>query len=185
MSAKASYRQAARDIDLLCGVSVSAKTQERIVNRTPIDAPEITEPVAEVDLDGGMVRLVGDPGQPSEWKQYKAVRVNGDGPGMAWFQDNSALLDWLHHLTFVSLFYCLGDGHAGIWSLFAQFDVPQIAEEILDWYHLIENWRANSPHKNPSHQRWGTHYCPAIFNPSPHPTIQTLFGEVASLRTRW
>jgi hypothetical protein len=50
--------------------------------------------------------LVGDPGQPSEWKQYKAVRVNGDGPGMAWFQDNSALLDWLHHLSFVSLFYC-------------------------------------------------------------------------------
>jgi hypothetical protein len=53
-----------------------------------------------------MVRLVGDPGQPSEWKQYKAVRVNGNGPGMAWFQDNSALLDWLHHLSFVSLFYC-------------------------------------------------------------------------------
>ncbi|NMF86832.1 ISKra4 family transposase, partial [Nodosilinea sp. P-1105] len=139
MSAKASYQQAARDIDLLTGVSVSAKTQERIVNRTPIEAPEITESVAEVDLDGGMVRLVGDPGQPSEWKQYKAVRVNGDGPGMAWFQDNSALLDWLHHLTFVSLFYCLGDGHAGIWSLFAQLEVPQIAEEILDWYHLIEN----------------------------------------------
>jgi hypothetical protein len=106
MSAKTSYRQAARDIDLLTGVSVSAKTQERIVNRTPIETPEITEPVTEVDLDGGMVRLVGDPGQPSEWKQYKAVRVNGDGPGMAWFQDNSALLDWLHHLSFVSLFYC-------------------------------------------------------------------------------
>jgi hypothetical protein len=134
MSAKTSYRQAARDIDLLSGVSVSAKTQERIVNRTPIEAPEITEPVTEVDLDGGMVRLVGDPGQPSEWKQYKAVRVNGDGPGMAWFQDNSALLDWLHHLSFVSLFYCLGDGHAGIWSLFAQLEVPQVAEEILDWY---------------------------------------------------
>jgi hypothetical protein len=106
MSAKTSYRQAARDIDLLSGVSVSAKTQERIVNRTPIEAPEITEPVTEVDLDGGMVRLVGDPGQSSEWKQYKAVRVNGNGAGMAWFQDNSALLDWLHHLSFVSLFYC-------------------------------------------------------------------------------
>jgi hypothetical protein len=106
MSAKASYRQAARDIDLLSGVSVSAKTQERIVNRTSIEAPEITEPVTEVDLDGGMVRLVGDPGQSSEWKQYKAVRVNGNGAGMAWFQDNSALLDWLRHLSFVSLFYC-------------------------------------------------------------------------------
>jgi hypothetical protein len=65
---------------------------KRIVNRTPIEA-RVTEPVT------------GQHGA-SEWKQYKAVRVNGDGPGMAWFQDNSALLDWLHHLSFVSLFYC-------------------------------------------------------------------------------
>jgi len=34
---------------------------------------------------------------------------------------------------------CLGDGHNGIWNLFAQLD-PQIQRwEILDWYHLMEN----------------------------------------------
>jgi hypothetical protein len=138
MSAKTSYRQAARDVELLTGMSVSAKTQERLVNRTPIEVPQVAA-VEEIALDGGMVRLVTPPGEPSEWKQYKAVRLNGEGPGMAWFQNNAALLDWLSSLTFVSLFYCLGDGHPGIWSLFAQLTEPQQAEEILDWFHLIEN----------------------------------------------
>jgi hypothetical protein len=139
MSAKTSYRQAAQDVELLSGISVSAKTQERIVNRTPMAAPEVPEPVDEVALDGGMVRLVTPKGQPSEWKQYKAVRLNGEGPGMAWFQDHAALLNWLQNLTLMSLFYCLGDGHTGIWSLFAQLAVPQMSEEILDWFHLVEN----------------------------------------------
>jgi len=55
MSAKTSYRQAAQDVELLSGISVSAKTQERIVNRTPMAAPEVPEPVDEVALDGGGV----------------------------------------------------------------------------------------------------------------------------------
>lgn len=139
MSAKTSYRQAANDVELLTGMSVSAKTQERLVNRTPIDAPTGEDAVDEIALDGGMLRLVTPAGEPSEWKQYKAVRVNGDGVGMAWFQENAALLDWLQSLTFMSLFYCLGDGHPGIWSLFAQLQRSQIAEEVLDWFHLIEN----------------------------------------------
>jgi hypothetical protein len=139
MSAKTSYRQAAAAVTLLTGMSVSAKTQERMVNRTPIDTPVVEDVVDEIALDGGMVRLVTPAGEPSEWKQYKAVRVNGDGVGMAWFQENAALLNWLKSLSFISLFYCLGDGHPGIWSLFAQLDVPQMAEDILDWFHLIEN----------------------------------------------
>lgn len=139
MSAQTSYRKAAADVELLTGMSVSAKTQERIVNRTPIAPAEIEEPVEAVALDGGMVRLVSPLGEASEWKQYKAVRLNGDGLGMAWFQENAALLEWLQRLTFVSLFYCLGDGHPGIWNLFAQLEVPQTGEEILDWFHLNEN----------------------------------------------
>jgi hypothetical protein len=139
MSAKTSYRKAAADIELLTGMSVSAKTQERIVNRTAIAPANVEEPVEAVALDGGMVRLVSPPSEASEWKQYKAVRLNGDGPGMAWFQENAALLEWLQRLTFVSLFYCLGDGHPGIWNLFAQLEVPQMSEEILDWFHLNEN----------------------------------------------
>jgi hypothetical protein len=120
-------------------MGVSAKTQERIVNCTPIAPAKVEEPVEAVALDGGMVRLVGPPGEASQWKQYKAVRLNGDGPGMGWFQENAALIEWLQSLTFVSLFYCLGDGHPGIWNLFAQLQGPQMSEEILDWFHLNEN----------------------------------------------
>ena len=87
------------------------------MNRTPIEVPQVAAAVEKIALDGGMVRLVPPPGEPSEWKQYKAVRLNGEGPGMAWFQNNAALLAWLSSLTFVSLFYGLGDGHPAIWSL--------------------------------------------------------------------
>ena len=33
----------------------------------------------------------------------------------------------------------MGDGHPGIWSLFGQLKTPQIPDEILDWFHLMEN----------------------------------------------
>ena len=139
MSAKASYRQAERDVELLTGIGVSAKTQERIVERHAIDAAPVEEPVEEVALDGGMVRLIAAPGEGSRWKQYKAVRLNGNGMGMAWFEQNQQLIDWLQSLPMMSLFYCLGDGHPGIWSLFSQLERAQISDEILDWFHLIEN----------------------------------------------
>ena len=139
MSAKAAYRQAEGDIALLTGMRVSAKTQERMVERNPIDAPYVETPVSEVALDGGMVRLVTPPGEPSQWRQYKAVRLNRDGVGMAWFQQDDLLLHWLQSLAMMSLFYCLGDGHPGIWRCFAQLECPQWNDEILDWFHLMEN----------------------------------------------
>ena len=139
MCAKASYQQAETDVEKLTGVRVSAKTQERIVKRNPLEPPEVKEPLTEIALDGGMVRLVGAQGEPSEWKQYKAVHLNRTGVGMAWFQANEALLGWLQSLLLMSLFYCLGDGHPGIWSLFGQLKTPQIPDEILDWFHLMEN----------------------------------------------
>jgi hypothetical protein len=33
----------------------------------------------------------------------------------------------------------LGDGHEGVWNLFAQIADDQTRQEILDWYHLKEN----------------------------------------------
>ena len=104
MCAKASYQQAETDVEKLTGVRVSAKTQERIVKRNPLEPPAVKEPVTEIALDGGMVRLVGAQGEPSEWKQYKAVRLSGTGVGMAWFQANEALLGWLQSLLLMSLF---------------------------------------------------------------------------------
>ena len=139
MCAKTSYRQAQQDVELLTGMTVSAKTQARIVERNPISEPTVEQPLHEVALDGGMVRLVTPKGEPSEWKQYKAVRLNATDVGMAWYQDNDAILKWLGTLCMSSLLYCLGDGHAGIWSLYRQLSEHQAREEILDWFHLMEN----------------------------------------------
>jgi hypothetical protein len=33
----------------------------------------------------------------------------------------------------------LGDGHDGVWNLFAEIGSTAIRQEILDWYHLKEN----------------------------------------------
>ncbi len=32
-----------------------------------------------------------------------------------------------------------GDGHDGVWNIFAQVGTAQQRDEILDWYHLMEN----------------------------------------------
>ena len=75
-------------------MNVSAKTQQRLVQRYLFDPPTVNETnnspepirsseavsflkaVSEVSLDGGMVRLVPPPGvklDKSLWQQYKAV----------------------------------------------------------------------------------------------------------------
>ncbi|MFN6167068.1 MAG: hypothetical protein ACK474_11510 [Pseudanabaena sp.] len=37
------------------------------------------------------------------------------------------------------IFSCLGDGHDGIWNLFAVIATSEQRFEILDWYHLKEH----------------------------------------------
>jgi hypothetical protein len=64
VSANASYQHTAEDVELFTGMRVSAKTQQRLVQRQPFDAPQVSEPVGEASLDGGMVRLIVEPGQP-------------------------------------------------------------------------------------------------------------------------
>lgn len=139
MAAITSFVQASEDIELMCGIRVSPSTIERTSERHPMRAAESEQAVNQVSLDGGMVRLVTPKGQPAEWKEYKAVRLNGDGPCSAWFKDNPALLLWTQRLVWASLVYCLGDGHGGVWSLFAQMTGISHREEILDWFHLKEN----------------------------------------------
>ena len=124
---------------MLTGIRVSAKTQERMVNRATLPEPISHDPVSELTLDGGMVRVRTAKGEPSEWRQCHALRVNRTGLGMAWFKQPSMLLNWVARLPIATLVYLLGDGHCGIWSLFAQMSVPGFTDEILDWYHLKEN----------------------------------------------
>jgi len=35
---------------------------------------------------------------------------------------------------------CLGDGHDGIWNIYQEIDSVSQRREILDWFHLVENW---------------------------------------------
>jgi hypothetical protein len=139
LAAMTSFGQASENIELMCGIQVSPSTIERTCDRNPISAVESEEAIEEISLDGGMVRLVTPKGQPSEWKEYKAVRLNGDGLCSAWFKDNPSLLLWTQRLVWTSIVYCLGDGHCGVWSLFAQMTGISQREEILDWFHLKEN----------------------------------------------
>lgn len=139
MCAKAAYQQAETDVAMLTGVRVSAKTQERMVKRANLPEAVSHEPVTEMALDGGMVRVRTPKGQPSEWRQYHAIRLNRDRVGMAWFKSPSHLLTWVATLPIASLLYALGDGHCGIWSLFEQMAIPGSIDEILDWFHLKEN----------------------------------------------
>ena len=90
-------------------------------------------------IDGGKVRLrTEEKGKPCEWKDYKAVSLNGIQVG-AFFRDNSSLLDWINSQRLLNPLFCLGDGHLGIWNLFTEIGESEQRQEILDWYHLKEN----------------------------------------------
>ncbi len=139
MCAKASYQHAEADVVMLTGFRVSAKTQERRVKRSTLPDPEPEEPVTELTLDGGMVRVRTPKGEASVWRQYHGIRVNGDGIGMAWYKAPATLLAWVTTLPLLPVIYLLGDGHCGIWSLFDQMEIDVPTDEVLDWYHLKEN----------------------------------------------
>lgn len=139
VSANVSYAHAAADVELLTGMKVSAKTQQRLVQRHPFQIEPVDQLVSEASLDGGSVRLIVESGQEPQWKQYKAVHLAPMDIHAAWLDDNEALTAWLNEQPCAVPLSCLGDGHDGIWNLFAQLN-PQIERrEILDWFHLMEN----------------------------------------------
>lgn len=141
-SATVSYARAAADIAVYTGIPVSAKTQQRIVQRQPWEElnPQTSETILELSIDGGNVRLTSGAKDDPDWRQYKAVRLNSQGESRAWFQDNEALVATMRARSLAEVVVCLGDGHDGIWNLHEGI-VPQPEQriEILDWYHLKEN----------------------------------------------
>lgn len=138
-SANVSYAHAEEDVAIMTGMRVSAKTQQRLVQRHPFPMPtvEVENPIAETRVDGGKVRLRTPVGEPSSWRDYKAIDT--DAGVVANFQNNSDLIDWVNHHPLASLVTCLGDGHDGVWNIVAQIATPEQRREILDWYHLKEN----------------------------------------------
>lgn len=137
LSATVSYEQAERDLAYLTGIRVPAKTQQRIVHRQTFELPEVEQPLEELSVDGGKVRVRTPLGKACEWKDYKAIAT--DSGMIANFQNNAQLIDWVNQQSLAQPVVCLGDGHDGIWNIIRQIATPGQRLEILDWYHLVEN----------------------------------------------
>lgn len=138
LSANESYARAAEDIVVLTGITVSHSTQQRLVHRQTFELPATEQSVQEMSIDGGKVRLRTPKGQPSEWRDYKGVNLH-DLCISAFFQDNASLVNWVNAQPLAQPLTCLGDGHDGIWNLFARIGTSTQRCEILDWFHLMEN----------------------------------------------
>lgn len=138
LSANESYERAAEDIRVLTGVFVSHSTQQRLVHRQTFELPEVIQPVEEMSLDGGKVRLRTPQGEACEWRDYKAVNLHERSIG-AFFQDNQSLVSWVNAQPLAAPLTCLGDGHDGIWNIYEWIGEKSQRREILDWYHLVEN----------------------------------------------
>jgi len=136
-SANVSYEQAAQDVHYLTGVRVPAKTQQRLVHRQDFPHPKPSEPLAEVSIDGGKVRLRTPQGQPCQWKDYKVVAT--DTALVASYRENAMLVNWVQEQQWTQPLTCLGDGHDGIWNIVANIGEREQRREVLDWYHLVEN----------------------------------------------
>ncbi|WP_100903824.1 ISKra4 family transposase [Nostoc flagelliforme] len=138
LCANESYQNAEEELEALTGMKVGHSTLHRLVIRQDLQLPEALQAIPEVSLDGGKVRLRTPKGQECEWRDYKAVRLGGIYYG-AFFGDHQALLDWVNSQRLINPLVCLGDGHDGVWKLFAEIGNSSSRLEILDWYHLREN----------------------------------------------
>jgi hypothetical protein len=137
VSANVSYANAEQDIAVLTGIHVSAKTQQRLVQRYPFEVMQPNEPIEELAVDGGTIRLRTPLGQPCEWRHYKAVAT--DQGTVAEFYNNQGLIEQVNRFLFTTPVTCLGDGHDGIWNIVEKIATKEQRREILDWYHLKEN----------------------------------------------
>jgi len=138
-SALISYEKASKEVQVQTGRTVSARTQQRLVQHHDFAPATVDEPIQPFSLDGTMIRLRTPDGEKSDWKEYKAINLIDSHQGMAWFKDSDGLLNWANTLPMADLVWCLGDGHDGVWSLYAQIGQDEQREEILDWFHLMEN----------------------------------------------
>ncbi|PSB13099.1 ISKra4 family transposase, partial [Phormidesmis priestleyi ULC007] len=138
VSANNSYQRTAEDLAMLTPVSIAHSTQQRLVHRHDFEPVVVDEIVNTVSIDGGKVRLRPPLGQESLWNDYKAVTL-GEQAVAAYFQQNQTLGTWVNAQPLAPTLSCLGDGHDGIWNLFAQIGNPHQRREVLDWFHLMEN----------------------------------------------
>ncbi len=138
VSTNESYQRGEEDIEILTGIKVSHSTLQRMVERQEWSEEKMSEEIEEMSIDGGMVRLRTEKGEESEWREYKAINANNQ-LNLAFFKDNEGLLSWVNSQPLGKPLTCIGDGHDGVWNIFAEVGREEEREEILDWYHLMEN----------------------------------------------
>lgn len=120
-------------------ITVSARTQQRLVHRYQFPEADCESLVAEISVDGGKVRLRTETkGESCIGRDYKAVCVHSQSR-MAWFQKNEELVQWVNQQPFDFVLNCVGDGHPGVGNLMNQFNPEGESRQILDWFHLVEN----------------------------------------------
>lgn len=138
VSANNSYERTEEDIAILLGIRISHSTQQRLVHRHNFEDVIINQTVETICIDGGKVKLRTPKGEDSIWNDYKAVTLEGQAIG-AYFKQNDSLVTWLNQHPLATTLSCLGDGHDGVWNLFAQVGITSQRREVLDWFHLMEN----------------------------------------------
>jgi len=137
-SANVSDADAAKDVAMMTGISVSAKTQQRLVQGYELPEPiaPVEHPMRALCVDGGKVRLRTPLGELSSWRDYKAIETNVGI--VAHCRNHAELIEWVNHQPFAPIVSCLGDGQDGVWKSVAEIATPAQRREILDWYHRIE-----------------------------------------------
>ena len=85
------------------------RAQQRLVNRQDLPLPSAKQGISEISVDGGKVRLRGEPKAGSHWRDYKAKESQGIYYG-AFFDDNQSLIDYVNTQKMLNPLVCLGDG---------------------------------------------------------------------------
>jgi hypothetical protein len=106
ISANVSYAAAQSDVAMLTGIAVSAKTQQRLVHGYDFPTPTVKTPIREVGVDGGKVRLRTPMGEPSIWRDYKAIDT--DAGVVANYHNNLSLIEWMNAQPFATPLTCPG-----------------------------------------------------------------------------
>ena len=134
--ASAGYQSAERDIKALMGLEVGHSSLHRYVQKQELEMPALLDTIDSSSIDGGKIRMRGAKGEKSYYRDYKIARLNSQWYGAAYL-DNERLIDWINSQKQAVPLVCRGDGHDGVWNIFAEIGTERM--EILDWYHLKEH----------------------------------------------
>lgn len=134
LASNESFENVAKDLEQLTGLKIGKSTVHRQALNFKIPEIQTKKVVTALALDGGNVRVRTPLGEPSVWKNYKAIQIYDD-IGFACFQNHKNLEEWANKQPFGRVVTCLGDGHEGIWKILKNIGSSNQRREVLDWYH--------------------------------------------------